>query len=45
MMYERNNDLCAFNVSLQTLSAMKFKQVLTDPNITKKYLLFEILWA
>ena len=39
--HERNNDLSAFNVSLEKLSAIKFSQVLLEP----KYLCYEILWA
>jgi len=32
---KRNIDLSVFNVSLQKLSAIKFSQVLLEPNVTK----------
>jgi hypothetical protein len=35
MIHERNNDLSVFKVSLETVSAIKFGQVLLEPNVTK----------
>jgi len=35
MIRERNNDQSVFNVSLEALSEIKFRQVLLEPNVTK----------
>jgi hypothetical protein len=39
MIHERNSSLGVFNVSLEKLSAIKFSQVLLEPNVSKVVIL------
>ena len=39
MIHDRNNDLSAFNVSLEKLSAIESSQVFLEPNVTKVLIL------